>query len=64
MNSDYFSRDEAAQYLKISVKTIDRLIRNDRIKAFKLGSRVLIYVNTLTEENINSIKPKFHNGAN
>lgn len=55
----YLSRYEAASYLKISAKTIDRLIRDNRIKAFKLGKRVLIHFDSLTEENINSIKPRF-----
>jgi len=55
----YFTRVEASAFLKVSTKTIDRLIRDCRIKAFKLGNRVLIYSDTVTEENINSIKPKF-----
>ncbi len=67
MNTDsittkFVSRYEASNFLKVSVKTIDRLIRSDRIKAFKLGKRVLIYYETLTEENINSIRPRFKNG--
>lgn len=57
----YLSRIEAASHLRVSVKSIDRLIRNSRIRAFKLGKRVLIYYDSLTEENINSIKPKFIN---
>jgi excisionase family DNA binding protein len=57
----FFNRFEAAGYLKVSTKTIDRLIRDNRIKAFKLGKRVLIYCDSLTEENINSVKPKFKN---
>jgi excisionase family DNA binding protein len=57
----YLSRYEAASYLRVSYKTIDRLIRDNRIKAFKLGKRVLIHYDSLTEENINSIKPKFQN---
>ncbi|WP_414655296.1 excisionase family DNA-binding protein [Flavobacterium sp. UBA7663] len=55
----YLSRYEAANHLKVSAKTIDRLIRDHRIKAFKLGKRVLIYLDSLTEENINSIRPRF-----
>ena len=55
----YLSRYEAANHLKVSAKTIDRLIRDHRIKAFKLGKRVLIYLDSLTEENINSVKPRF-----
>lgn len=55
----YLSKYEAANYLKVSAKTIDRLIRDHRIKAFKLGRRVLIHFDSLTEENINSVKPRF-----
>lgn len=58
----YLSRYSAAETLSISVRTLDRLIRDGRIRAFKLGKRVLIYYDSLTEENINSIKPKFQNG--
>lgn len=54
-----WDRREASRYLRCSQKTIDRLIRNGRIKAFKMGRKVLIYADTCTEENINSIKPKF-----
>lgn len=57
----YLSRHEAAIHLRVSTKTLDRLIRSDRIRAFKLGKRVLIHYDSLTEENINSIKPKFIN---
>jgi len=57
----YLSRYEAAVHLKVSAKTIDRLIRDNRIKAFKLGNRVLIHYDSLTEENINAVKPKFQN---
>jgi excisionase family DNA binding protein len=57
----YLSRNEASDYLRVSIKTIDRLIRDNRIKAFKLGKRVLIHYESLTEENINAVKPKFQN---
>ena len=52
---------KAGQALKSSLKTIDRLIKQGRIKGYKLGRKVLIYSETLTEENINSIKPNFLN---
>lgn len=61
ISQKFFNRFEAAGYLKVSTKTIDRLIRDNRIKAFKLGKRVLIYSESLTEENINAVKPTFHN---
>ncbi|MFN3968500.1 excisionase family DNA-binding protein [Flavobacterium sp.] len=57
----YLSRHEAASFLRVSAKTIDRLIRDNRIKAFRLGRRVLVYSETLTEEYLLSIKPKFKN---
>lgn len=57
----YLSRYQAAEHLQVSAKTIDRLIRDNRIKAFKLKRRVLIYLDSLTEQNINSVKPKFQN---
>ncbi len=57
----YLSRNEASKYLRVSIKTIDRLIRNNRINAFKLGKRVLIHYDSLTEENINAVKPRFNN---
>ena len=58
-SSTLVTRKEASLLLRSSVKTIDRLIRDGRIRAFKIGSKVLIYEETLCEENINSIKPKF-----
>jgi excisionase family DNA binding protein len=60
-NQTYLSRYEPAAHLKISTKTLDRLIRDNRVRAFKLGKRVLIHFDSLTEENINSVKPKFRN---
>jgi excisionase family DNA binding protein len=56
---NYCTRLEASQTLRCSTKKIDRLIRDGRIRAFKIERSVLIYANTLTEENINSPKPKF-----
>jgi excisionase family DNA binding protein len=54
------TKKEAALLLKSSVKTIDRLLKSGRVRGFKIGCRkVLIYEYTLTEEYINSIKPKF-----
>ena len=55
----YLSRYEAASHLRVSSRTIDRLIRDNRIRAFKLGKRVLIQYESVTEENINAVRPKF-----
>lgn len=56
---DFWTKMETSRHLKSSIKTVDRLISNGRIKAFKMGRKVLIYAETVTEENINSIKPNF-----
>ena len=56
-----WTRRETALYLRLSQKSIDRLIRCGRIRAFKIGKgKVLIYADSVTEENLNSIKPKFN----
>jgi excisionase family DNA binding protein len=57
--SDFWTKMETSRHLKSSIKTVDRLISNGRIRAFKMGRKVLIYAETVTEENINSIKPNF-----
>ena len=59
----YISRLEAAKRTSLSVRQIDRYIRDGRIKAFKPrnGSRVLIDPNSITEENLKSVKPRYNN---
>jgi hypothetical protein len=53
----YCSREEAASFWRCSIKTIDRNIRDGRIKCRKLdsakGGRVLIYIDSLLENNAN-----------
>lgn len=61
INQTLLSKKETSEYLRVSTKTVDRLIKDGRIRAFKVGRKVLIYAYTLTEENINSIQPKFLN---
>lgn len=56
---NFWTKKETSRHLKSSTKTVDRLISNGRIRAFKMGRKVLIYAETVTEENINSIKPKY-----
>lgn len=59
-----WTRRETANYLRHSPKTVDRLIRNGKIRAFKIGrGKVLVYAESVTEENLNSIRPIF-NGLN
>jgi hypothetical protein len=53
----YCSREEAASFWRCSIRTIDRNIRDGRIKCRKLdsakGGRVLIYIDSLLENQIN-----------
>ncbi len=55
----FWTKKETSSHLRSSTKTVGRLITNGRIRAFKIGRKVLVYAETVTEENINSIKPKF-----
>lgn len=54
---------ETATYLRKSVKTIKRRLKCDRIEGFREGKNgnILVYADTVIEENLNSIKPKFKN---
>lgn len=63
MKRNIVSRKQAAILLSVSIKTIDRWVRGNRIQAFKpfLSNRVLIYEDSLTEGNLQSIKPNFKN---
>jgi excisionase family DNA binding protein len=61
LSPELWTRDEAAKIKKLSKKTVDRLLRAGRIRGFKIGRKVLIYPNSFTEENVNSIRPKFNN---
>jgi len=57
-----WSRSETSRYIRKSIKTVDRLIRDGKIKAFKFNNRsVLIYADSVIEENITSSKPIFNN---
>jgi excisionase family DNA binding protein len=55
----YWNKKDTSTHLRCSIKTVDRLIKNGRIRAFKMGRKVLVYAETVTESNINSIKPKY-----
>jgi hypothetical protein len=54
---------ETANYIRKSVKTAKRRLENNRIEGFKDGENgnYLVYADTVIEENLNSIKPKFKN---
>ncbi|WP_339836090.1 helix-turn-helix domain-containing protein [uncultured Flavobacterium sp.] len=59
LSPELWTREEASKIKKVSKKTVDRLLRDGRIDGFKIGRKVLIYPYSFTEENINSIRPKF-----
>lgn len=63
MKRQIISRKTASYRTSVSLKTIDRWIRQGRIQAFKAlnSSRVLIYEDTLIQEYLQSPKPKFNN---
>lgn len=50
---------EAAEILKLSTDTIYNYAREGRIKSFKLGNRLRIYVYSLKEEYLNAPRPQF-----
>ncbi len=54
-----WTKQDTASYLRSSIKTVDRLLRDGRINGFKIGRKVLIYPDSVTENNINSIRPNF-----
>jgi len=59
----FLSKKEAAKQLSVSIRQLDRYIKDGRVKAFKPynGMRVLVYSNSLTEENLKSPVPVFQN---
>lgn len=63
MEGRMISRKEAALKLSVSIKTIDRWLKDRRIYGFKArgSNRVLIVEDTLTQENLQSPIPNFLN---
>ncbi|GGE15314.1 hypothetical protein [Psychroflexus salis] len=61
MEYEYLSRKSAADFCKVSIRTIDRWIVDGRIDSFKPDgcSRVLIIKDSLSRENLSSPKPKY-----
>jgi hypothetical protein len=51
---------ETATYIRKSARTVIRRLKCGKIQGFKDGN-ILIYADTVIEENLNSIKPKFKN---
>lgn len=63
MARETISRKQASTFLSVSTRTIDRWLRDKRIQGFIPfnGKRVLIYKDSLTQENLQSPIPKFKN---
>ena len=40
MSEELYTREEAAKFLRVSVSTVDRLIRSGALKARKVGRQV------------------------
>lgn len=40
-NLDWLTRDEVAQYLKVHVRTVDRLMKQGRLEARKISHKVV-----------------------
>ncbi len=49
---------ETSIHLRSSKKTFDKLISKGKTRAFQMDRKVLVYAETVTEENINLINPK------
>jgi len=57
------SRKKASELLDVSTRSIDRWLKENRIEGFipYKSRRVLIYLDSLTQENLQSTQPKFNN---
>lgn len=49
INDKRFNRKEAANYLQISIITVDRAIKNKKISCYRIGRRVLFSKSHLDE---------------
>ncbi len=47
INSPYRTRSEAAEYLRISTQTVDRMIKDRRLDAVKVGHKRLVTLASL-----------------
>ena len=43
-NTNWLTKKETAQYLKLSVRSVEHLIKNGLLQAHKIGGRVLLDV--------------------
>jgi excisionase family DNA binding protein len=49
INDKRFDRKQAAQYLGVSVITVDRAIANKTISCFRIGRRIIFNIRQLEE---------------
>ena len=66
MKPRFISRKEAASITSLSVRQIDRIIRDGKIKAFRPfnSRRILIDPESISQENLQKIKPVYSNFYN
>ncbi len=66
MKPRFISRKIASQITSLSIRQIDRVIRDGKIKAFKPfnSKRVLIDPESITQKNLQSAKPRYNNFYN
>jgi len=48
-NDKFMTRQEAANHLKVTLPTIDKLVRNGELKAYKLSGRVLMKLSDVNQ---------------
>jgi len=48
-NDKFMTRQETARYLKVTLPTIDKLVRNGELKAYKLSGRVLMKLSDVNQ---------------
>ena len=59
----FLTRKSAAEQMSISIRQLDRIIRQGRIRAFKAYNCKIIYIHSdsITEENLKSPVPVYNN---
>lgn len=63
MKPRFISRKEASIITSLSIRQIDRIIRDGKIKAFKPfnSRRILIDPESISQTNLQAIKPVYSN---
>lgn len=63
MEEKFLRREQAAKYINVSQRQLDRYIKDGRVRAFKPynGKLVLVCKDSLNEKNLKSPVPVFKN---